>query len=340
MQEDMIFMDKKRMGLKDIFDIENIEMKKGAWWWWFWLFFFDNPKDPEKPRQLMILWSAKDEKAIGVNDMVVSSKRKGNDFEGVVAAWYFDGEKMQHEYVLEDCMLSVLSDSIESGSKIPTSYHVKDNKHIINIGDELEFIACIEKKNELTEPVFKNYDFIGDLSYALIRLNHLDLKGNVNGEDIKGTAYFQRVFVNSPAPSWYWGIFHFKNGALLTYFNPYVLGQSVKKDIAFFDGEKSYKFSKIKVRRTDKENGLPDFQVTGEDKEKKIEFTVSAYSHSAWTFTKKKFKVIPNKLVYNEYPALITDLAFSDKITGKTLTLKDLGGNATGNAEHSTGILL
>ena len=79
--------------------------------------------------------------------------------------------------------------------------------------------------------------------------------------------------------------------------------------------------------------------VSGENGKERIEFTVSCYSHSSWTFRKNAFGFIPNRLVYNEYPARITDIKLTDKATGKIRTSGDFG-IGVGNAEHTTGMLL
>ena len=103
---------------KSVFDIKDGIMPRGAWWWWFWLFFIDNPENPSKPKQLMILWSSKKEKEISCNDLCVKLKKhSGKDnLDGVVAAWYFDGNNMNHNFLLEQCDLKISCNSIMSDS--------------------------------------------------------------------------------------------------------------------------------------------------------------------------------------------------------------------------------
>ncbi|MFH1448018.1 MAG: hypothetical protein ABIG39_04085 [Candidatus Micrarchaeota archaeon] len=322
-----------------IFNIKNEPMPSGAWWWWFWLFFFENPKDPERPRQLMILWSTKNVKEIQCNDLKIDITHPldRSNLDGAVAAWYFDGEKMRHNFLLEQCKIAVHENGISTDSKTPTSFSINKTTSTVRIGDDIEFIADVEERNEFTLPTYNSNTYLKDIGYIIIRLNKLALRGKVSGEQISGTAYFQRVFVNSPAPSWYWGIFHFEKGAILSYFNPNVFGITVKKDISFFDGEKTHEFFDIYVERSGGE--VPTFTISGEDRHKKIRFVVKSYSHSSWTFRKKTLGLIPNKLVYNEYPAVITEFKFTDKQTGKSITRDDIG-KAIGNAEHTTGLLL
>jgi len=320
-----------------VFDIRDEPMPRGAWWWWFWLFFFNNPKDPKKPRQLMILWSTKNAKEIDCNNLRIKIDRSRNrsNLDGAVAAWYYDGEKMHHNFLLEQCNLSLSEKRLSSDSEIPTSFSVEGTKNKIKIGDDFEFIAEMKGKHDFAMPIYYSSNIFRNVGYTIMKLNHLDLAGEVKGEPIKGSAYFQRVFVNSPAPSWYWGIFHFENGGILTYYKPYLLGKAIKKDITLFDGEEMHEFDDINVKRLKRK--IPAFLVSGENENEKIRFTVSPYSHSSWTFKKRTYGVMPNKLVYNEYPAVISDLTLSDG-NSKKITLKDLG-SSVGNAEHTTGLL-
>lgn len=330
---------------KSVFQISGEPFPRGSWWWWFWLFFFDNPKDPKRPRQLMILWSTKNVKDIKCNSLDIRLDPKGirkklpeggEKLEGAVAAWYFDGEKMRHDYLLEQCDLLIGDHSLESKSKTPTSFSIRGDVCRVRIGDELDFIARIDEKSEFHKPNYHANSFAGSLGYGIMKANRLDLKGSAGGKPIRGTAYFQRVFVNAPAIPWYWGAFHFERGATLTYTNQLLFRKAIKKDISFFDGERLHKFKKMGVRRA--EGKFPKFEVSGENAEETIRFTVEAYEHSSWTFRKKSLGIVPNKLVYNEYPAAIRDFELVEKATGKKTACKDLG-EAIGNAEHTTGYL-
>ena len=127
----------------------------------------------------------------------------------------------------------------------------------------------------------------------------------------------------------------FQNGGILSYFNPSLFGKAIKKDISFFDGDKMHLFRSIKVRRSGGE--APKFDISAKSASEKISFTVEPYSHSSWTFKKKAFGLIPNKLVYNEYPATISSFELTGK-AGEKITLEKLG-KSVGNAEHTTGML-
>jgi len=204
---------------KKLFDIKEEPMPKGAWWWWFWLFFIDNPKYPARPRQLMILWSTKNVKSIKCNDLDINISLPLNRkcLDGAVAAWYFDGEKMHHNYLLEQCNLVVSDKSLVSDSKIPTSFEIVNKVSTINIGESMKFIASIDEGHEFKEPTYTANNYVKDKGYSIIRGNRFKLSGEIEGEKVSGTAYFQRVFVTAPAVPWYWGIFHFKKGG-----HPYI----------------------------------------------------------------------------------------------------------------------
>jgi len=323
---------------KKVFDIRREPRPRGAWWWWFWLFFFNNPRNPKKPRQLMILWSSKNVKKISCNDLqiVLTHTDDRSNLDGAVAAWYYDGKKTHHNYVLEQCNLKITRTSLTSTSKTPTSFSTNGTQNTVKIGNDFEFVADQVYDHEFAKPSYHGKNFVGKKGYNILKINHQDLTGEVDGKKINGSAYFQRVFVNAPAVPWYWGIFHFDNGALLTYTNQFFLGKSIKEDISFFDGKKIHSFKKIKVVREGGE--VPNFHVTGENDIETIKFTVNCYANSWWTFKKKSLGFIPNKLTYNEYPATISNFIFKTNKTKKTLSQKELG-KAIGNAEHTVGYL-
>ena len=201
----------------------------------------------------------------------------------------------------------------------------------------MEFEAEARGTHEFTQPIYGFDEYPLGKGYTILRLNHLDLTGKVEGKNVKGSGYFQRVFVNAPVPQWYWGVMHFEKGAVLTYFNPFLYAKTLNQDINFYDGKDMHTFDTINVKR--KGGEVPSFDIESENENEKIRFTVQAYSHSSWTFRKKTLGVIPNKLVYNEYPATISEFEWQDTKTGKKLNLKDVG-KAVGNAEHTTGLLI
>ena len=323
-----------------VFAINHEPMPRGAWWWWFWLFFFDNPNNPATPRQLMILWSTKNVREIECNSLTIKLNHHHVDrsnLDGAVAAWYFDGETMHHNFLLEQCSIKVSDKGLSSNSRTPTYFSINKTENTVKIGDDFEFIAKAGNNHDFTMPSYHAHTYLGNMGYSIIRLNHLNLSGRLKNKPIQGSAYFQRVFVTAPAIPWYWGIFHFENGGVLTYFKPYLLGKAVKKEISFFDGDKLHEFTDLNV--TASGGTIPTFTVSGENEYETITFRVNSYAHSSWTFRRKVLGIISNNLTYNEYPAIISDLKLANKKTGKTIISADLG-SSVGNAEHTTGLLL
>ena len=332
----------------EMFDVSNARPRRGTWWWWFFLFIFNNPKNSEKPRQLMILWSTKKDKEIECNDLNIvlnhdlEEHSSGKIRDGAVASWYYDGKKMRHNFLLNQTPLIFLENGLKTENP-GTEFSVKNGKLTVKIGKDIRFNMNLKEKNQFTMPLHDNKKTLG-FNYELLRMNKLNLTGTVDGKKINGAAYFQRVFLNAPALPWYWGIFHFKKGSSLTYFKIH-MGKAIgefplKKDIQFYHKGKLHRIFDIKVRR--KDNGeLPTFKVSGENKEAKISFLVEAYSNSWWKFRKKIIGVLPAKstFTWHEYPATIKKFEFIDKRTGKKLTEKELG-TGIGNAEQSFGILI
>ena len=104
----MIFSFEMESKFENIWKIFKKNAIKGrTWHWWWWLFFFKNPKRDEFPKQFMILWATRNSKKVRVNDFLWIPKieqqvsENNTRFDGMVAAWYFDGKKMYDSLILE-----------------------------------------------------------------------------------------------------------------------------------------------------------------------------------------------------------------------------------------------
>ncbi len=233
-------------GLLDlVWRVEQEGRRAGTWWWWFWLFFFENKENPLQPRQLMILWSTKDDDEIECNGQKLKLREdrvKTNDngalLDGVVAAWYYDGKRMHEDFLLEHADVKIDSISRElrcgnSGSKTKFFQDGEVLRTVIEKGAgkkgslKLDFGAKLVEGNDFAIPSLKVKKFVGGkFDYRIMRVNRADLSCKItqNGktEASKGTAYFQKVMVNAPAVPWHWAIVHFANGSSLSYFTPHV----------------------------------------------------------------------------------------------------------------------
>ncbi len=320
-----------------IFDLKKEKLGELGWLWWFWLFFLENPSNPEKPKQVAIIWSIKNDnnikcngKQMGVNKIFDSEYL----LNGGVTAWYFDGSKMHKNFLLDKVKIKKDFNGIYTFQP-KTRFFLNDETFNINIKNKMRFKSeFLEDKHTLISPWSKKHKYFG-VGYELLEVNKLNTKAVINNKSLRGTAFFQKVLLNAPAPSWYWGIFHFNSNAYLSYFRPYLSKKSLKKNISFYDGKTMHKFNNIEVTRKGK--SLPSFHIKAKDKKKSIDFLVETYSKASWNFNKKKLGFTPINFKYREYPAKITQLEFKD---GNKIISEDDIGLGVGNSEHSTGVLI
>jgi hypothetical protein len=316
--------------------------RKGNWLWWWWIFYFDEPAP--HPRQLMVLWSTKNEKKINCNgldielrDDFVRREGKSLNVDGAVAAWYYDGKKMRENYLLDQTPVIIDGKSIRT-RKPDTEFKELKSGFKVSLRKNDFRIGPIQKKG-FYAPEFHESAFPLGYSYDILKITRAPFKSNIGN----GTAYFQRVRVNAPAPPWYWGVYHFESGACVHYYEPH-LGKTVfsnraekawrfpvKKHFQFFDGKKTFDNRNVKVKRIDEAEN-PAFEITTDGADGKGRMLVESYASAAWKFRKSKW----NRLDYNEYPALATEFSF--KNNSGEWTLDDLGAGR-GNSEHATGLL-
>lgn len=319
-----------------VFDISGESVGRGDWFWWFWLFFMDNPDNPERPKQLMILWTKKNVRSLECNGRRFEFEPwVGGVGDGAVAGWYFDGETMHHNMPLEKCQIRLDKDRITCEPDL-ASFYADSRECRVRAEGRFDFTLRGRQSHGFTRPAYSKDDFFGRMGYSLLAYNRFDLRGVVEGKHIRGSAFFQRVFVNAPIVPWYWGIFHFGNGGALTYYRPSIFGKSLRQEICFFDGVDMHVFDRMDVKRV--EGGLPRFIVSGRNGSKELAFEVVPYAHSSWTLRSSPLHLFRTKLVYNEYPATIGSLSLT--CAGKSILSQDALGGSVGNAEHTTGILI
>jgi len=325
---------------EDVFKTRGDGSEFGDWVWWFWLFFLDDPSVVDKPRQMAVIWSIKDDSSIKCNGSVFNFDTQSEDAEGVVASWYFDGEKMHHDFLLEKSYMDIGPGSLGTEGEVPTKFCIDGNDCSVSIGKDFHFKAKVCQDYDFAINSTSSGEYPLGMNYSMLKSNRLGLKGEIKEEAVEGSAYFQRVDVNAPTPSWYWGIFHFENGGFLDYYKPHIFGKSLKEEIAFYDGNKTHEFSEVSVDIEEK-GELPSFHISAEAESgnKKINFTVRPYSKASWKFEKKVARIIPTELIYREYPAKISQLKLVDKKKEWKITLDNLG-SSVGNAEYTTGFLL
>jgi hypothetical protein len=238
----------------------------------------------------------------------------------------------------------------------PKKYNVK----IEEGKDKFNFI--IEPLNPfLSEPEFTFRKYVGKYGYSIYRIKGLKLSGDmiVDGESekISGSAYFQKIRLNSPAVPWYWSIFHFPSGGHLHYMIPHIglpmfrkkvnpksrldWGEiKLSKTLDFFDGKnkKLYHFDNIKLKKDFTSENLPIFNITGTNLEgQSLILSIKSYARAYWRF-EQKTTIKSRIFFYNEYPANITKFEIYDADKNKIVDLKDFEYNI-GHCEHSWGRL-
>jgi len=352
-----------------------------TWWWWWWIFFIKNPKNPDRPRQLMILWSTKNCDDIKVNDF--DWKRKGDiereeqgekqllKFSGMVAIWYYDGEKMLDPFFLKECDFEV-ERKTRSGALIPGlekdyRFYGGDDSFVVNIkGGPLDFGFEMSHFNRfLSTPRFSKKNYVKHYGYEILKLYGTRMNGTIttptSSEDISGSAYFQKVTVNAPTVPWYWGVLHTQRGDYLDYFKPHLglgmfrkterprsgldrLELPLSKNLQFYDATRDelFRFRKLSVKKIFDPENLPSFHVRAWGEKGEVTLVLKAYSRAYWRFEQKYWKFFKSILYYNEYPVNLVDFDFHwtfDDGEEYRVTREDLG-YVVGNSEHAWGKLL
>ncbi len=346
----------------------------GAWLWWFWIFFIhdENTKKTGKCRQLMILWSIKKDKEIVCNTLdirqpVQLEPRVDGTFRlnGAAAAWYFDGERMHEDFVLETSHMSLepRRRSLFAPGKTPSSFSQHGENFITKIksgAHEFEFVARQSDLHEAVGPTHGTTPLPGGMMIEGTRIESLSLSGSEshNGKKSKlaGTAYFQKILLAAPPPQWYWGLYHFSDGSFFTYMVPYA-GRAtladnawkgarlqkpsfpLKQDVFLYHAPSRRVYEGASLTVTPKQIGKAEnylHELEGKGAGFKITATARSYSHACWSF-RKKIGSLParSNFRYNEYPAVLESL---ELVTdgGEVITLK----NGWGNMENSWGFII
>ncbi|MDG6220208.1 MAG: hypothetical protein QCI38_02005 [Candidatus Thermoplasmatota archaeon] len=358
---------------KEIWQIDRkAELRNRTWWWWWWLYVFKNPDGLEK--QLMCLWGTRNCKKVWVDDYEWRRSsnpvddEKGLGYEGVAAAWYYDGKKM-HDPLLIDSGSGRIEGGDNNGK---VTLQGKDGEYVFlgKKGGE-KFDIDLKNKNGVQINVStRPYDphqssivptgkkYVGKLAYQMYKVKRADCSGRINiggkTDEVEGSAYFQNVRINSPTSPWYWAFLHGENGYYLDYFVPHWglpmmrrgYGhkswldrgwRKLSRGMHIYDPkeQQSYTMKKFRVEKK-YVNDLPVFHLHGEDGSKKVDLELTTYSRACWKIRQPWLGISSTILHYNEYPCHITRLDYRDG--GKRINLEDFG-HTVGNCEHAWGIV-
>ena len=232
-----------------------------TWDWWWWLVMLDDPKNVEPGKQLMVLWSTKDNEMVQVNDVTWNPKGKpgfdeqgGIRLDGMVCAWWFDGSVMHDEIISHVCDMIVLpahhpswpfssKSSLGGGAVVPlldsdcSMGMVEDrSKFWLNLNlSEKSPIQSVQLDLTPWNPAMStarqaNATYAANMGYDILRLHGTKVSGVIDGEPVNGTAYFQKVCVQAPSVPWYWGMLHFSDGSYLDWFLPHASLTMLSRD--------------------------------------------------------------------------------------------------------------
>ena len=361
------------MSWRQVLDVDTDHVVRNrTWWWWWLLFFFRNPKDPERWRQLVLLWGTRNCRKLVVNghewrnDQTFSRTPEGLEVDGMTAAWYFDGERMHDPLFLDDGHMR-LSPRGEGGSldlgnggshyRIdagPTSTRVTVRRPDCSVD-----LALDPWQPHLEGLVPTGKQYLMNLGYKMFKIRGRRVAGTITAdgrtEAVDGTVYFQNVRINSPTSPWYWSVFHSENGSYLDYFMPHIGPPAMRRTerhrsrldwgernlsrgLIFVDGRdgKVRRVKNLRMSKTYKDD-LPTFTLTGDDGGASVRMVMESYARAYWKIEQPWLGVLTSRLYYNEYPAILRDFEFREG--SKITRLADLGSWTVGNCEHAWGMV-
>ena len=373
-----------------------------TWDWWWWLVMLEDPDGKPSGRQLMVLWSTKDNPLVEVNGTPwMPQGRPGFDdhqgmaLDGMVCAWWFDGTQMHEPVIKRICRIVALPDTHPNwpGANVGTG---KGGGAVVPLLDEdlsmglksdlSEFWLNLTTDEEAQHPKVPKEmrlkltpwntamstareataTYAANMGYDILRLHGTKAAGTLDGEEVKGTAYFQKVAVQAPSVPWYWGVLHLDDGSYIDWFLPHLSFTVTARDNRpwkrrdfghlglsqgglFHDGKhkRSERFTNVTIEKrgsdmAEGEHGhfpgapLPLFNIKMWNGRTTIELTVQAIERAHWTFNQPTRGGLTSHLTYNEYPLKLERMRIIDEHGIRKET--DYAW-ARGNAEHSWGLL-
>ena len=373
-----------------------------TWDWWWWLLMLDDDDGNPSGKHLMVLWSTKDNPKVMVSGTEWTPKGRpgfdddgGISLDGMVCAWWFDGKRMYEPYIKRKCRMIVVDDKHPSWPNNPTdsgagggavvplteedmsmglksdlsefwlNLHSDEFPEDNNVPKTMQF--TLTPWNEaMSTARHATATYAMEMGYDILRLHGCKVSGKLDGEDINGTAYFQKVCVQAPSVPWYWGMLHLSDGSYIDWFLPH-LSMTVtsrdnqpwrKRDLGhmslsqgglFHDAVsgKSIPFDRVRVEKyasdtVEGEHGanpgsnLPGFKVEMWTESVHINLDVVAIDRAHWAFEQPTIGGLVSNFTYNEYPLRVISLSITDESGVRKLSDYNW---IRGNAEHSWGIL-
>lgn len=229
-----------------------------TWDWWWWLLMLDDENGNPSGKQLMVLWSTKDNPKVLVSGTEWTPKGRpgfdghgGISLDGMVCAWWFDGNRMFEPYIKKKCRMIVVDDDHPAwpeksshsgaggGAVIPLtdedmSMGLKSDlsEFWLNLhSDEFSKHETVPSKMEFSLTPWNEAmstarhataTYAMEMGYDILRLHGCKVTGNLDDKAISGTAYFQKVCVQAPSVPWYWGMLHLSDGSYIDWFLPHL----------------------------------------------------------------------------------------------------------------------
>ena len=229
-----------------------------TWDWWWWLLMLDDDQGNPSGKQLMVLWSTKDNPKVMVSGTEWTPKGRpgfdengGISLDGMVCAWWFDGKRMYEPYIKRTCRMIVVDDKHPSwpkkssdsgeggGAVIPLTdedmsmglksdlsefwlnLHTNEFPQDANVPKKMEF-KLTPCNNAMSTARHATATYAMDMGYDILRLHGCKVSGILDDEAIKGTADLQKVCVQAPSVPWYWGMLHLSDGSYIDWFLPHL----------------------------------------------------------------------------------------------------------------------
>ena len=373
-------------------------LRRLSWWWWWWLIVLPDAENPKRSRQLMVLWSTKDAPHVRVN--AHDWKPEGrfhidtdgrHTLPGMVCAWWYDGEKMHEPYLMREARIAALDgqhpdwpgsgEFSGSGAVVPVTDSdlsmgmADDGSHfwLRCKGDDAAIAGGAPESFDLkitpwtkaaSSAAYSNNVFGNDMGYDIIRLHACRCQGEIDGREVQGSAYFQKVTVQAPSIPWFWGFLHFSDGTYLDWFIPHAsfsmtardsrawklrdVTQVPLKTAGLLHDEKrgrSERFERCEVELLPADSDdafdergerLPRFFIRVWNGRTQVGLKVRAANRAHWTFDQPTRAGLVSHLTYNEYPLEVESLTILDEKGVRTL--EDFEW-VHGNAEHAWGLL-
>jgi len=355
----------------EVFDVDPThQLPHRTWWWWWFIFFFRNPENPARSKQMVLLWGTRNCRRLVINghgwEHPPDDLRRTDhtvDCGGVTAGWWYDGTTMHDPLFVDD---GPLHTEWDDGGRLVLA---NGNRYGFDAAGMLQRVAvhrpgldiALELRpwtEYLSQIVANRKRYLSHLGYEMHKIRGSKVRGTIafggKTEDLDGTAYFQKVRINSPTSPWYWGVFHAQDGSYIDYFMPHLgppaLRRTARHDSPWHWGEwhlsNSFQFYEaatgelhtikdVDISKTYVDD-LPVFRLQGEKAGKRVAIELATYGRATWVIRQPIWGPIANVLHYNEYPANVTRFEFADG--RRRVTLDDLGP-VVGNCEHSWGLV-